>query len=467
MISDDWEFAHGPTAASLPDAFARGTLVSYAIPAPELDMATFLRHAQGQERFYWQHDAVAFAGFGAAAELFAWGENRFEDIQRQARALFAGAVVLSNTPALATPRLFGGFAFRDDFTPDITWSAFHPAHFILPHYQLMHTSDAAWLTINSVVPPEEDPRASLAVLAEAVAARYALLRNRAGERLESPRAGSPTGLSYPMPFKAWADKINAAIARMHATALNKVVLARVCEVQFDGRVDVDGALAYLDQHYAGCYRFLFEPRPSHAFFGATPELLACVHGRRLTSMGLAGSIRRGHDAAEDERLAQRLLASEKDRYEHALVVESMRRRLAPVVACIEAPDTPQIYRLSNIQHLHTPLTATLDTAVGILPLVRILHPTPALGGQPRDLAMQFIREAEPVPRGWYAAPIGWIDHNLDGEFGVAIRSAVVQDGRAWLYAGAGIVADSVPQTEWEETGLKFRPMMQALGVGNG
>lgn len=465
MPANDWDAYTGPTAVSPNHLFTHGTLVSYAIPAPELDVATFLRHALGQERFYWQNDAIAFAGFGAAAELFAWGENRFDDIQRQAHALFDGACVLSDTPTLATPRLFGGFAFREDFTPDNTWSAFHPAHFILPHYQFLQTADANWLTINSIVPPEEDPAASLDVLAEAVTARYDLLRSGSGPLTEPPPTGDPIRIRYPMSLDAWSTMLNQAIARMRTTELNKVVLARVCEVQFNGRVNVDAALADLNTHYTGCYRFLFEPRPYHAFFGATPELLARVHGRHLTSMGLAGSIRRGPTPEQDAQLARQLLASEKDRYEHALVVDSMRRRLAPAVAHLSAPDTPQIFTLSNIQHLFTPVEGELASADGILPLVRILHPTPALGGQPRDLAMPFIREAEPVPRGWYAAPIGWIDHTLDGEFGVAIRSAVVQDERAWLYAGAGIVADSVPQTEWDETGLKFRPMMQALRAG--
>jgi menaquinone-specific isochorismate synthase len=112
--------------------------------------------------------------------------------------------------------------------------------------------------------------------------------------------------------------------------------------------------------------------------------------------------------------------------------------------------------------LYTPIHGRLRQPAGILPIAEILHPTPALGGTPRHLAMQFISEVEPVPRGWYAAPVGCIDHNLDGAFAVAIRSAIVQDRRVWLHAGAGIVADSDPQKEWEETALKFRPMLNAL-----
>ncbi|MCP4428601.1 MAG: isochorismate synthase, partial [Chloroflexi bacterium] len=135
---------------------------------------------------------------------------------------------------------------------------------------------------------------------------------------------------------------------------------------------------------------------------------------------------------------------------------------APLTAQLEIAPQPGVYKLSNIQHLLTPVRGRLLRPDGILPLVKLLHPTPALGGSPRKLAMQAIRDAEPVPRGWYGAPVGWIDVNLDGAFVVAIRSAVAQDKRAWLYAGAGIVADSEPQKEWDETGLKFRPMLEAM-----
>nr|MBP8110624.1 chorismate-binding protein [Caldilineaceae bacterium] len=170
----------------------------------------------------------------------------------------------------------------------------------------------------------------------------------------------------------------------------------------------------------------------------------------------------GATTEEDAAHAAGLLASAKDRHEHALVVDALRRRLLPITRQLDMADEPQILTLSNIHHLHTPVRATLTEPLGVLPLVELLHPTPALGGSPRDLALAFIQEHEPTLRGWYAGPVGWIDANLDGSFAVAIRSAVVQERRAWLYAGGGIVPDSVPQQEWEETGWKFRPMLAVM-----
>lgn len=457
----DWEI--GRLVGELPSSDTQFRLISVAIAAPGVTAVTFLHHAQGRERFFWQaaHDEVALAGFGVAADLRAWGVERFQSIEQQARALFHGAIFEDGGQCLAAPRLFGGFAFADDFVPDNTWAAFHPAQFILPHYQLAQVGAESWLTINAVVTAVEDVAEVLPALREALPVRLALLQD------ESPAAPPDVALQqmdYPMPYAVWAEMIERATAVMRAGTFNKVVLSRVCELRFDGPVDVAGALAYLNRTYPDCYRFLFEPLPYHAFYGATPELLVQVDGRDLHTMSLAGSIRRGRTAAEDEALSQELLTSQKDLYEHAVVADSIRRRLAPVVSAVEMPPQPDVLRLGYIQHLHTPVYGRLPKPIGVLPLLEILHPTPALGGTPRHLALPYITQAEPVPRGWYAAPVGWLDHRLDGAFAVGIRSAIAQDRRVWLHAGAGIVADSQPQKEWDETALKFRPMLNALEI---
>ena len=449
--------------------------MSYSRPCPGVQAPAFLAEGVGRERFFWEdvRDDIAFAGFGVAVHLMAWGERRMRHIQEQARALFDGAALLNELPAekgappVAAPRLFGGFAFRDDFTPDYAWSAFHPAHFVLPHYQFVQTSEGAWLTINALLAPDEEPQAILPELREALDARYALLRQTEAKGREETgwaRHGEVRELRFPLSFETWQAQIGAAQARFATTPLKKVVLSRVAELRFRQRVDVDGALNFLNRHYQESYRFLFEPQPYHAFFGATPELLAKVQGDTITSMALAGSIGRSDDAHQDEALGQQLLTSAKDRYEHNVVVMSMLERLAPLTAQLEISPQPGVYKLRNIQHLFTPIRGRLLQPQGILPLVEELHPTPALGGEPRRLALEFIRETEPVTRGWYAAPLGWIDYRLDGAFAVAIRSAVSEHRRVWLYAGSGIVADSDPRKEWEETALKFRPMLEALGA---
>ncbi len=445
---------------------AEGRLVSCSLPAPGISAAAFLQLAEGQERFFWQngHNQALFAGFGIASQFMAWGAGRFQDIERKSSALFQEAVRLADQPDLAAPRLFGGFSFRDDFTPDNAWAVFHPAHFILPHYQFAQSGEHSWLTINALVLDEEDSDGVHAQLRSALAARRAALQKVEASFPDPPLNQSPVRPTYPMSYQNWECAISKAIAAIDNTDLDKVVLSRVCELRSKERIDVLRALSYLNQNYEECTRFLFEPRPYHAFYGATPELLIQTSGHHFSTMALAGSMPRGANPREDAAMIRDLLNSDKDRHEHALVVESIGRRLRNFASELNIPENPQIYTLNYIHHLLSPIQGCLKQRVGVLPLVEALHPTPALGGSPRDLALEFIRQAEPVPRGWYAGPVGWIDAHMDGEFAVGIRSAVAQDRRVWLYAGAGIVAESDPKKEWLETSLKFQPMFRALGL---
>ena len=181
-------------------------------------------------------------------------------------------------------------------------------------------------------------------------------------------------------------------------------------------------------------------------------------------MGLAGSAPRGKTAADDKAFGEGLLNDPKNQHEHQLVVDSIVQRLKPIAETLNVSDQPELMKLGNIQHLYTPIEGEFKEAMGIIPLLEKLHPTPALGGAPRDKAMAFIGADEPVTRGWYGAPVGFLNPDLGGKFGVAIRSAVAQRDRVWAYAGAGIVADSDPASEWDETAIKFRPMLNALGV---
>ncbi|MCY3778704.1 MAG: isochorismate synthase [Chloroflexi bacterium] len=442
-----------------------GRLLSCSIPCSGLNFAGFLAAAEGGARFYWesQSGAVAFAGSGTAVELIAWGEGRYQEIERRARQLFDGACLPDGENRLTRPQLFGGFSFRGDFTPDNTWSIYAPAIFVLPHYQLVSSSGQMWLTINTQIPLDEDPAPLMPDLRAALHDKLAQLKADAPELLNAAQSDLES-IDYPMSADMWARMITSATDRIRAGRLNKVVLARAAELRFSGRIRILPILRYLAKTYADCYRFLFEARPYHAFYGASPELLVSVQGKRLATMALAGSIGRGSCVDEDQALGKALMNSAKDRLEHQIVVDKLRDRLAPLTETLEIPPV-ELLKLSNIQHLNTPISGVLKRPIGILPLVEALHPTPAMGGDPREDALQLIRQLEPIPRGWYGAPVGRIDARLEGEFAVAIRSAVAQESRAWIYAGGGIVAESQPDLEWEESALKFRPMLDAHGSG--
>ncbi len=439
-----------------------GRLLSCSLPCDGVSLQDFLRAAEGGPRFYWASDSsqIAFAGAGTAVELMEWGDDRFDRIARRARELFAGAHVAEGE--LPAPRLFGGFAFRPDFTPDNIWSIYTPAWFVLPHYQLSRGGEGTWLTINTQVPASERPADVMPALTAALRAKRTELTARRHTQRDMEQSAVHS-IHYPMPYTSWASLVDEATDRIRGSALNKVVLARAAELRFAAGLNLLPILRHLATRYSDCYRFLFEPRRRYAFYGASPELLASVRGRQLETVALAGSLGRGDSAKADARLGQQLLKSAKNLHEHQIVVDKMRQRLAPVASAIDMSPV-RLLKLHNIQHLLTPIAAKLKRETGVLPLVEALHPTPALGGDPRPLAMRVIRELEPIPRGWYGAPVGWIDARLEGQFAVAIRSAVVQEARAWIYAGAGIVADSEPQDEWHETDLKFRPMLEAHGV---
>lgn len=427
------------------------SLTSISVQATGLKPLDFLRWGLGRPRSYWRnpHTGITLAGVGNAANISVWGANRFEQVEKRARDLWSSAHILSPNK-LARPRLFGGFSFREDFTPDNTWSIFPPAQFRLAHWQLATDGTETWLTVNAI-------DAETADLEEAA---QTFLDNFVPPN--STQTVSPNEIIYPLSETAWSTMITLATDAIKAGAMEKVVLSRVCEIGFDGISPVDHALESLHESYPRCTQFLFEPEPNHAFFGATPELLVAAHDTKFETMGLAGSIQRGQHAAEDAIFAQELLDSEKNRQEHQLVVDSIEKRIKPLADALSIPAEPSVWALGNIQHLLTPISATLKSAMGVLPLVKLLHPTPALGGKPREKAMGFIKSAEPVPRGWYAAPIGVIDPDLDGTFAVGIRSAVSDNRRVWLHAGAGIMADSDPSAEWDETDLKFRPLRSAL-----
>ncbi|HET7504421.1 MAG TPA: isochorismate synthase, partial [Kofleriaceae bacterium] len=230
----------------------------------------------------------------------------------------------------------------------------------------------------------------------------------------------------------------------------------------------------LDHRHSDCVRVLVQPPGAGALIAATPERLVQRDGELVRCDALAGT-RSIHPGAlppdapattRDRIIADASLAlhaSAKERREHELVVQAIRDALAGG-AEVDAPAEPGIRVLRHVIHLHTPFRARLREPVHVLELAGRLHPTPAVGGTPREIAADWIRTREPVARGWYAAPVGWFDLDGNGELAVAIRSGVLAGNRAHLWAGAGIVAGSDPERELAETEIKLRAMLGALGV---
>ncbi len=196
--------------------------------------------------------------------------------------------------------------------------------------------------------------------------------------------------------------------------------------------------------------------------GASPELLVRRDGARAQTVALAGTTRRSADPAVDDHLGERLRRSAKDREEQAIVARRIERTLRPVSLWVAAAAEPVLVKVHNVQHLATPIRAQLTEPVGTLDLAARLHPTPAVGGEPRERAAVAITELEGLDRGWYAGALGWMDLFEDGELCVALRCALLRGRVAHLYAGDGIVRDSVPEDELAETEVKLEALLPLL-----
>ncbi|MGN6104428.1 MAG: isochorismate synthase, partial [Kofleriaceae bacterium] len=218
-------------------------------------------------------------------------------------------------------------------------------------------------------------------------------------------------------------------------------------------------LAALDDRHADCVRVLVRPPGAGALVAATPERLVRRDGDVVSCDALAGTV-----AATEQAPTAALLASTKDRWEHDLVVRAIRDALEATGAAVDVPAEPAVRALRHVLHLHTPIRATLGAPRHLLELAAHLHPTPAVGGTPTAVAVEWITTREPAPRGWYASPVGWFDLDGNGELAVAIRSGVLVGHRAHLWAGGGIVAGSDPDRELAETESKLRAMLGALGA---
>jgi isochorismate synthase len=280
-----------------------------------------------------------------------------------------------------------------------------------------------------------------------------------GLRAPAARRLEVTAVRNPM---AWTAAVESAAARLRAGDAAKVVLAREVLARGDGVVSAAMVARSLRAAYPSCFTYLMTGADGTAFAGASPELLVRRSGSRAFSQPMAGSVARGATDAEDELLARQLEDSAKDAVEHRLVSDFVVAALRPFARSVKAPP-PEVVRFTNIQHLATSVAAELlDPPADALQLAAALHPTPAVGGWPRDAADALIDELEGMERGWYAGAVGWIDGRGDGEFAVALRCGLLWEDGARLYAGVGVMPDSDPARELEETELKFKALLTAL-----
>jgi menaquinone-specific isochorismate synthase len=256
---------------------------------------------------------------------------------------------------------------------------------------------------------------------------------------------------------AWTRAVDAILDAIATGRVEKAVLAREIFVEADVAFDLPTVIGQLRVAHGGT--FVFADR---GFVGASPELLVRRRGDQLESRPMAGTVARSGDPVIDDARAAALLASVKNNNEHRFVADAVRHALTPYCDPLVVATQPELVRLTNVAHLVTAVHGTLTTDASALDLARVLHPTPAVNGTPSDAAAAILDEVEGFDRGRYAGPVGWVDASGDGEFAVGLRSAEIDGRQARLFAGAGIVAGSEPESEWQETQAKFEPMLRVL-----
>jgi len=281
---------------------------------------------------------------------------------------------------------------------------------------------------------------------------------------EPTSCSRPVEQADPGARAAWIDLVTRARDEVASGRLAKLVVARrrTFALEKGARWDVRGTAMTLRREDPHSQVFALASPDDRWWIGASPELLAAVDGREARTVALAGTRPRGESAEIDAEMAAALTASAKDREEHRIVVEAIRARLGRLAKKVEIPTEPRVVRFKRVMHLETPIAAQLAEGAGILDVARALHPTPAVAGAPVDAAMRWLEREEDLERGWYAGPVGWIDAQGGGRIAVALRSARLDAEMAHAYAGAGIVAASVPSDEWDETEHKLAAIEGAL-----
>lgn len=423
----------------------------------KIDPVTFFNQINyaNKNRSFWGEPNRDFyiVGVGTAYEMVA-DNNRYETTENKWSALKDQAIVFNKFPQAGTGLVaLGGMSFDPKRRQDSMWEQFPSSQLIIPEILLTVDQDKQYLTTNVLLTdchlnePLKDIHEQL----------LETLQKRSQETSDSLQVVAKEEQAVP----EWKTSVQRAIDEIQSKRAEKIVLARELRVSLKDRPHIGTIIQGLLQTQPTSYVFAIE-RGNHCFIGATPERLVQVNGKDLLSTCLAGTAPRGNTKEADEQQRRRLFNDPKNRLEHDHVVQMIRQGIAPYCEDVHIPETPTVKTLKNLHHLYTSVKATLKKNHSIFNIVAALHPTPALGGVPREKALAFIRDYEFFDRGWFGAPVGWLDSQGHGEFAVAIRSGLIQNNIVSLFAGCGVMGDSNIEEEYEETGIKFLPLLNVL-----
>lgn len=460
--------SHESIARSLQEVSGTQCTAIITVRAPFAPLSTFLAAVPRPMSMLWHPpDGIAVATAGVTHRIDVAGRNRLAELRRRANEIWRRVVLFADeSMTIPRPRMYGGLSFAPGGCAGEPWSEFSEGCFVLPRWSYGRGSDNDAFLSLAVRGEDDDGMLSRQRILEELDEILAALHAYEGE-ITSMRQFITGAISArdieQSPIKDWNAHIEAIQRIIASGRFQKVVAARRCVVSLSRpRDDLDVLTRLIAEPQ--CTRFAF--RREHAsFIGASPELLFAKAGREVRTQALAGTIRSlGSELPLLNAQSNRLLQSEKDREEHEIVVQQIFASLAPLSEELDHPDGPQIRKVRSILHLNTPFHAKVRVGVDPIDLLSAMHPTPAVGGLPPSEVTEWISRHERHPRGWYTGAVGWMDWSGDSAFVVAIRSGVITSSKAYVFTGAGIVSDSEPAAEYAETGLKQRPLLNALGV---
>jgi len=401
------------------------------VRARRLDAEVDPLHVAGPHGVVWESPALVLGGRGEAGRLPVDGVGALD----RAASTLLGGITIEGDPGAPGPVAVAALPFDRDATGSL----------VVPALQVRATPDgsrwALWVG-DSVPSPGARPPTNDEL-------------HDCGPRRRVPSAYQVGAVEPP---EQWMAAVAAGRQAVRAGRLHKVVLVRAVDIEADEPLDPTALLRRLRAGYPSCFRFAVD-----GFVGASPELLVGRRGDVVRAQPMAGTAPRLGDPVADAQQAARLLASAKDRVEHQVTIDAVEAALLPYCSYLDAQADPQVVAVANVCHLATLVEGRLSQPLAsVTELVDALHPTPAVGGHPTPAALELIGQLEPHGRGRYAGPVGWVDAEGDGEFAVGIRAAELAGRRARLFAGVGVVADSDPEAELEETRAKFQAMLSAV-----
>ncbi len=425
-------------------------IIRLEVKLNNVDLLNWLRQQRASVKTYWSDREQIFemAGVGEADVIYGQQVIDYPSV----------LTLLKNrlSPSYKNLRYYGGISFSQKLPLEPRWQQFGNYRFVVPQFELYSQNRETYLACNFILNNSQNYQQQLNQILHEL---DKLVFSTSCEENELPLLAERKNIPDEI---GWYHNIKMALASFEQGETAKIVLARKAIFEFSEQIEPLNLLLLLKRANSQLFHFCFQPSSGNAFIGGSPERLYRRLERFLQTEAVAGTRPRGNCPQKDQKLSEELLNSEKDYREHQFVVHSLRGILHQLCHSIGQRREPVLLKLNKVQHLYTPCNGILLDEVSDAEILSMLHPTPAVGGYPKEQALMAIEKIEPFQRGWYAAPVGWVGHDT-AEFAVAIRSGLVENNQISLFSGAGIVQGSKPEEEWQEIENKIGSFLQILG----